>query len=62
MKTKNGSDGFEFCGKYDKVILNEFIEYTLYDGRKTINKFFEKENRVTITETFEPEVKTALDH
>lgn len=61
MQAKDGSDGFDFGGKYDKVILNEHIEYTLDDGRKTINKFIENENSVTITETFEPEAKTSLD-
>lgn len=61
MKAKNGSDGFDFCGKYDKVILNELIEYTLDDGRKTLNKFFENKNSVTMTETFEPEAKTDID-
>ena len=61
MQDKDGSDGFDFCGKYDKVIFDKLIEYTLADGRKTINKFFENENSVTITETFEPEAKTPLD-
>lgn len=61
MKQKNGNDGFDFSGKYDRVILNKLIEYTLDDGRKTINEFIQKENSVTITETFEPEEKTPLD-
>ena len=61
MKSKDGNDGFDFCGKYDKVILNELIEYTLDDGRKTINQFIHNENSVTITETFEPEAKTPID-
>ncbi len=58
METKDGNDGFDFGGKYDKVILNELIEYTLDDGRKTINEFTQNKNSVTITETFEPEAKT----
>ena len=61
MKAKDGSDGFDFCGVYDRVIVNKLIEYTLADGRKTINKFFENGNKVTITETFEPEAKTPFD-
>lgn len=61
MEAKDGSDGFDFCGKYDKVILNELIEYTLADGRKTINRFIQNGNSVTIIETFDPETKTPLD-
>ena len=61
MESKDGADGFDFSGTYDKVILNKFIEYTLDDGRKTINEFIQNENSVTITETFEPEAKTPLD-
>jgi len=61
MESKDGADGFDFSGTYDKVILNKLIEYTLDDGRKTINEFIQNENSVTITETFEPEAKTPLD-
>jgi len=61
MQAKNNNDGFDFCGNYDKVLLYELIEYTLDDGRKTINQFKHNEKGVTITETFEPEAKTALD-
>lgn len=61
MESKDGADGFDFSGTYDKVILNKLIEYTLDDGRKTINEFIQNKNSVTITETFEPEAKTPLD-
>jgi uncharacterized protein YndB with AHSA1/START domain len=61
MESKDGADGFDFSGKYDKVILHKLIEYTLDDGRKTINKFIQNENSVTITETFEPEATTPRD-
>jgi len=61
MQAKDGSDGFDFGGKYDKVLLYERIEYTLDDGRKAINQFIENENGTTVIETFEPEVKTPLD-
>lgn len=61
MEAKDGNDGFDFCGKYDKVVLNKLIEYTLLDGRKTINRFIQNENSVTITETFDPETKTPQD-
>lgn len=60
MKAKDGSDAFDFTGKYNKVITNELMEYTLADGRKTSNQFIQNENGVTIIETFEPESKTDL--
>lgn len=61
MEAKDGKDAFDFGGKYDKVITNQVIEYTLNDGRKTMIHFSKKENRVTITEIFEPELKTSRE-
>lgn len=61
MEAKDGKDGFDFCGIYDKVITHELIEYTLNDGRKTCNQFITKGDATTIIETFEPEAKTQLD-
>jgi uncharacterized protein YndB with AHSA1/START domain len=60
MEAKDGSNGFDYCGKYDKVKTNEIIELTTADGRKTINTFTAKENETLITETFEAEQKTPL--
>ena len=34
MEAKDGSMGFDFAGVYDAVRTNEYIEYTLGDGRK----------------------------
>jgi uncharacterized protein YndB with AHSA1/START domain len=61
MEAKDGSDGFDFCGKYDKVVLNELIEYSLTDERKVSIRFVQNENSVSMTETFEPETKIPLD-
>ncbi len=61
MEAKDGNDKFDFCGTYDKVVINELIEYSLTDGRKTVNKFIPNGNATTIIETFEPETKTPLD-
>src|SRR3954470_3883392 len=33
MEAKDGSMGFDFGGTYDAVRTNEYIEYTLGDGR-----------------------------
>ena len=34
MEAKDGSMGFDFGGVYDAVRNNEYIEYTIADGRK----------------------------
>src|SRR5215210_1684909 len=61
MQAKDGSDGFDYSGKYDKVKTNEFIELTTSNGRKTINTFISRGNETIITETFEAETKTPID-
>lgn len=61
MEKKDGSEGFDFAGKYEKVITNQLIEYTLTDNRKTINIFTANENKVTIIETFDPEKQTPIE-
>ena len=62
MKSKNSNDGFDFGGRYDKIVTNELIEYTLDDGRKTVNKFIDNvDGTTTILETFDPEPVTPLE-
>src|SRR5437868_2328756 len=34
MEAKDGSFGFDFAGVYDEVKRNQFIAYTIGDGRK----------------------------
>ena len=55
MEAKDGSFGFEFGGVYDAVRKNEYIEYTLGDGRK-VNITFSAEGMTTkLVENFEAE-------
>lgn len=61
MQSKDGSQGFDYCGKYDKVKTNQLIELTTSDGRKAINTFKPQGNGTIITETFEPETNTPVD-
>ena len=61
MEAKDGSAGFDFSGKYDKIIPNALIEYTGDDGRKAINTFTPDGDYTTITETFEPETETPIE-
>jgi uncharacterized protein YndB with AHSA1/START domain len=55
MEAKDGSAGFDFAGVYDKVIINEQIDYTLGDGRKVIVKFSPAAGKVRVVESFEAE-------
>ncbi len=55
MEAKDGSFGFDFGGIYDEVRTNEYIEYTLGDGRKVKIDFIADNNKTKISESFEPE-------
>ena len=55
MEAKDGSIGFDFTGRYDKVRPNEYIAFTLDDGRKVDITFSEDGDETTKTQTFEPE-------
>ena len=55
MEAKDGSFGFDFGGVYDQVIPNQYIAYTLGDGRKVEITFSAAGNETRIVETFEPE-------
>jgi uncharacterized protein YndB with AHSA1/START domain len=55
MEAKDGSFGFDFTGTYDEVIPNEYIEYTLGDGRKVKTDFRAAEGTTKIVVVFEAE-------
>lgn len=61
MEAKDGSFGFDFGGIYDAVNENEYIEYTLGDGRKVKVYFTEQGNGVKVVETFEAETTNPVD-
>ena len=55
MEAKDGSVGFDFGGMYDTVRNNEYIEYTLGDGRKVKVIFSGQGNTTKVVESFEAE-------
>ncbi|HMH32895.1 MAG TPA: SRPBCC family protein [Puia sp.] len=55
MEAKDGSFGFDFGGVYNEVKPNQYMEYTLGDGRKVQITFSVTGNETRIVETFEPE-------
>lgn len=61
MEAKDGSEGFDFTGKYDSIKLNESIEYTLNDDRKVRINFSREGNKTRIVESFEAENTNSLE-
>ncbi len=61
MEAKDGSFGFDFGGMYDEVRPNEYIEYTIGDGRKVTIEFKTTGNQVHIVETFEAETENPVE-
>lgn len=55
MEAKDGSMGFDFGGVYDVVRPNEYIEYTIGDGRKVKVNFTAQGNLTKLVESFEAE-------
>jgi uncharacterized protein YndB with AHSA1/START domain len=61
MEAKDGSLGFDFGGVYDKITENDFIKYTMGDGRKVEITFSGDENETTVVETFEAEDSNSIE-
>lgn len=61
MEAKDGSFGFDFGGTYDEVRVNEFISYTLGDGRKVTITFTRQENDTKIVQVFNVEDTNSME-
>jgi uncharacterized protein YndB with AHSA1/START domain len=61
MEAKDGSMGFDFGGVYDAVRLNEYIEYTIDDGRKVKVTFTPQGNKTNVVESFEAENMNSVE-
>ena len=61
MEARDGSSGFDFGGVYDVVKPNEYIEYTMEDGRKVKVDFKEEGNQTHIVENFEAESQNSIE-
>jgi len=53
MEAKDGSMGFDYCGKYNEIIPHKQITGTLDDGRKVLVFFSEQDGKTRLTEDFE---------
>ena len=61
MEAKDGSFGFDFGGIYDEVRAQEFISYTLEDGRKVEITFISQGNDTRVIEVFDPETTNPVE-
>lgn len=61
MEAKDGSFGFDFGGEYGDVRTDEYIEYTIGDGRKVEISFSGDNNETKVVETFEAENTNPLE-
>ena len=61
MEAKDGSMGFDFGGVYDVLRENEYIEYTIGDGRKVKITFTPEGNSTKVVESFEAEETNSLE-
>jgi uncharacterized protein YndB with AHSA1/START domain len=61
MEAKDGSMGFDFGGVYDAIRTNEYIEYTIDDGRKVKVSFSSVENGIKVSESFEAETENSVE-
>lgn len=61
MEAKDGSFGFDFGGVYEEVRRNEFISYTMEDGRKVAITFISQGNDTKVIETFDAETTNSVE-
>lgn len=61
MEARDGSMGFDFWGIYDEVKPNEYLSYTMGDGRKASILFKTEGEFVSISETFDPETENPVE-
>jgi uncharacterized protein YndB with AHSA1/START domain len=61
MEAKDGSFGFDFWGIYDAIMPNEYIEYTMGDGRKCQITFTIHGDSTHISQTFEAENENPVE-
>jgi uncharacterized protein YndB with AHSA1/START domain len=61
MAAKDGSFSFDFWGIYNAIKENQFLQYTLGDGRKVTVEFISIGDDSKIIETFEPETENTIE-
>ena len=55
MEARDGSFGFDFEGRYDRVEPHKEISYTMSDGRRATTLFSEKDSGTSVSTSFDAE-------
>lgn len=58
MEAKDGSFGFDFAGRYTKVVPDELIEYSFGD-RTGVVEFMPEQNGIRVRVTFDAETENS---
>ncbi len=53
MESRDGKTGFDFAGRFDRVVPNSRLDYTLDDGRRVTTALTPEAAGTKIVETFE---------
>jgi uncharacterized protein YndB with AHSA1/START domain len=61
MEARDGSNGFDFGGKYTRVEQHKQLEITLDDGRNVQVLFFPRGYVTAVTEAFEAEQENSVE-
>jgi uncharacterized protein YndB with AHSA1/START domain len=61
MEARDGSMGFDFEGRYTRVLPKKLIEYVMNDERAVSVSFAAGANGVTVTETFDAENENSAE-
>jgi uncharacterized protein YndB with AHSA1/START domain len=61
MEAKDGSMGFDFGGVYEAVKENEYIEYTMDDGRNVSVRFTSNGEHTELEERFDAEETNSVE-
>ncbi len=61
MEARDGTIGFDFEGRFTRIVEHELLEYTLDDARVVTVEFVPGDDGVTVRETFDAEKKLAAE-
>jgi len=61
MEAKDGSVGFDFSGRYTRVLEYKQIDYTMDDDRTVKISFSAEDNGTSIVETFQAEESNPVE-
>ncbi len=61
MEAKDGSMGFDFSGRFTRIVAKQLIEYVLDDGRTVAVTFTPVTGGIEVRESFEAEAANSIE-